>query len=239
MAVTSSEVACLVHSWLTQQGLSKTATTFMIEAKHMLQAVSVNGSIRNLGDILSDYATLKATQIEKSKVQKAFFDDEQNEDIFIDIWNQFNSLISDYKYYKKNHHQADPRHITHHNKRKRRRLNDFNDYDNNENLFELNTNRFNEILHNSALHEKMAELIQSEYNKNNNHNQNKSDHVVDRMLAIDESQFTELFVPLPIEQYEQQEDANMTSNSNTVQQSDANETENTNTNTNSCNTKAS
>eukprot|EP00483_Globobulimina_turgida_P011568 UN11590 len=166
MAVTQSEVACLVHSWLIQQGFPKTATTFVMEAKHMLQTISVNGSIRNLGDILSDYAKLKERQVEKNKLQKIFFNDEENENMFTETWNQFNQLMEDYKYYR----NTNPKHVqqyetTNHNKRKRRRLNHYDDNDYNDytqNLFELNTNRFSEILQNNALHEKMAQLIQSQ-----------------------------------------------------------------------------
>eukprot|EP01084_Bolivina_argentea_P297029 511654_1 len=212
MAVTQSEVACLVHSWLTQQGFSKTATTFVIEAKHMLQTISVNGSIRNLGNILSDYAILKEKELQKTKFQKTFFN--ENENLFSDIWNQFNQLMNDYKFYRNNCDKQENINTTiNNNKRKRRRLNHYDNYANtnhNDSLFELNTNRFNEILQNNALHEKMAQLIQSQYNnantiQNDNSNGN-TPHLIEKMLAMDESQFDKLFVPLPVE-YVNQNDA--------------------------------
>ena len=177
MAVTQAEVACLVHSWLIQQGFSKTASTFVIEAKHHLQTISVNGTIRSLEDILSDYAQLKEADMQKKNMQKVFLADDENKEIFIDIWESFNQLLDDYKYYKSNQHkqQYEP---TNHNKRKRRRLsdcNDFNQYeDDKQNLFELNPGRFNEILNNKALHEKMAQLISTQFNEKSN-NQNQTD----------------------------------------------------------------
>ena len=204
MAVSQSEVVVLVHSWLIQQGFKKTASCLAVEAKYELQTISVNGSIRNLNDILSDYTKLKQKEIDNNKIQDRFYNDNQeNENIFIDIWNQFNSLINDYKYFKKkNYDFLDEYEQTKHNKYKRRRKQNNN--------FELNTNRFHEILENNELHEKMAKLIQE-----NNKNKKMDNDVIDQMM--NEYQFDELFIPLPItttQQPQQQEEKEKDNNNN-------------------------
>lgn len=199
MAVTQSEISCLVHSWLIHSGFSKTASVFMSEAKQCLQSISVNGTIRSLEHILSEYAKLKQTEIQKNKMQKSLLANGENSDYLMDIWQSFDSLIDDYKYFKKKNRQQNGN-----NNRKRRRLSDWNGddlQDEKQNLFELNTGRFNEILNNKALHEKMARLISQQINDKN---QDKNTGVVDQMLAIDESQFEQLFVPLPLDTFQHQ-----------------------------------
>ena len=200
---------------IVHQGFSRTASTFAIEGKHVLQSISVHGPIRSLSNILSDYAVLKEKEIQKTKIQQTFFNDSENERVFSDIWDQFRSLLDDYKYYR-NIQQSNEYISSQHNRHKRRRLNhicnDTHQRNEEQMLFELNTNRFNEILHNSQLHEKMAQLIQKQYdiessNKKQKPIQKKPEEIVDSMMAMDESQFEELFVPLPLDQYENQKDA--------------------------------
>lgn len=174
--VSNSECACLVHSWLIQSGFNKTASIFINEAKDDLQNISVNGSIRNLTHILSDYARLKQKEIQKSKMQSIFYENEENCNQFTEIWNEFNQLINDYKYLKK---QGNEMIINDNKSNKKRKLND---------NFELNTKRFNQLLKDNELHKKMAQLI--------NNKENKTDFI-DKMM--NEYEFDELFVPLPID----------------------------------------
>ena len=200
------------------QGFTRTASTLAVEGKHVLQSISVHGPIRSLTDVLSDYATLKEREIEKAKARNTFFNDTENEGMFADIWDQFSSLMADYKYYRNRRQSADYA-PGQHNKYKRRRLNnidsDTHRRSEEQMLFELNTNRFNEILQNSQLHEQMAQLIQTQYdiqsrNSKRNPPEKKPAEIVDSMMAMDEHQFDKLFVPLPLDQYENQKDGDET-----------------------------
>mmetsp|Transcript_47166 Transcript_47166/g.78273 ORF Transcript_47166/g.78273 Transcript_47166/m.78273 type:complete len:229 (+) Transcript_47166:34-720(+) len=207
------EVCCLVHTWLKQQGFTKTASIFVMEAKNDLQSISfVNGSVRNLNEILSDYARLKTAEMQRNNLQKGFFDNDNNANYFADVWQQFSSLMDDYKYYRKHCEQRN-----YHLPCKRRRLNDC--YDSHENaqasehLYELNTNRFNQILQNNELHQKMAQLIQTQFTDNKKVDDNK---VADDLM--NDCDFNRLFVPLPIEEIEtqqQDDDPDQLQNENT------------------------
>jgi len=205
--VTQNEVACLVHSWLIQQGFTKTASVFVVEAKQELRAISVSGSIRNLSEILSDYAKLKHSETERNKAQQAFFHDADNQAYFANIWSEFHSLLSDYQYYRQHCSMNGNRYRSNSNStrhmHKKRKFNEMeHGLDDLDNLYELNANRFHELLQNSTLHEKMALLIQSKCDGNIDANKLNDDEVVDEIM--NQCPFDELFVPLPIEEYDEQ-----------------------------------